>query len=593
MSRTNTLAGLHRWVTLPSTAGALVGVVLAVMYAAFTVDITPGTEWLFAGVIVAWVLLAVGFGVRAEQSRLSTLAELGKAASPPTVAALQRAVREAARIPDVTFRTNLSLWVFTSAAIGFSYALVPDVPWQSGARVAFIGLLVGPLLSMLVLLMVQRRARVVIEKIAATGLSPQQVVAALPKGRTQLALRFSLFTAVAVATPMMMVADLARLRAIGIVNALDAGVVSPAELLYATRLGGLVQLVVVGGLVLAIVVLCASLAGGSFGSPLKVIADETQRVARGRLGKPKLVPADDEVWAATAALISMELQLVEALSKLRVAGSKIGTTTQELVASSHKHEAGAHEQTGALAQTSATTEELARSARQIADNASDVSALAQAMLDAANGGKQSAGAFYNSILRVRDGNQVVADSVVKLNKRVQQVGRIVEFIDGIADKSDLLALNAELEGTKAGEIGRGFSLVAAEMRRLSESVMSSTREINRLIDEIRDATNAAVMATEAGVKATDSGSALARRVTDSLDHIVEFANRTSDAVKSITLATHQQQNGTDQLAQAMTAILSSTQSGALATKQMSSANADLSALSGELQTTVSRFEVES
>src|SRR5204862_1839862 len=107
----------------------------------------------------------------------------------------------------------------------------------------------------------------------------------------------------------------------------------------------------------------------------------------------------------------------------------------------------------------------------------DVSRLAQQMLDSAQHGKRSAGAFYAAILRVREGNQAIADSVVKLNKRVQQVGRIVEFIDGIADKSDLLALNAELEGNKAGDVGLGFSLIAAEMRRLSESVMGSTREI--------------------------------------------------------------------------------------------------------------------
>jgi methyl-accepting chemotaxis protein len=121
--------------------------------------------------------------------------------------------------------------------------------------------------------------------------------------------------------------------------------------------------------------------------------------------------------------------------------------------------------------------------------------------------------------------------------------------------------------------------------------MGSTREINRLIEEIRDATNAAVMATEAGVKATDAGSALARQVTDNLDRIVAFANQTSDAVKAITLATHQQQAGTDQLAAAMSDILRSTESAMGATQQMSSANADLTSLSKELETTVASFEV--
>ena len=131
---------------------------------------------------------------------------------------------------------------------------------------------------------------------------------------------------------------------------------------------------------------------------------------------------------------------------------------------------------------------------------------------------------------------------MRLNKRVQQIGKIVEFINGIADKSDLLALNAELEGTKAGDVGRGFSLVAAEMRRLAESVIESTREIERLIEEIRDATNAAVMATEAGVKATDAGSAaVASRCRRSSARSSTLAGQTFDAVRTISLATHQQQ----------------------------------------------------
>jgi methyl-accepting chemotaxis protein len=189
-------------------------------------------------------------------------------------------------------------------------------------------------------------------------------------------------------------------------------------------------------------------------------------------------------------------------------------------------------------------------------------------------------------------NQAIADSVVKLNKRVQQIGKVVEFIHEIADKSDLLALNAELEGTKAGQVGRGFSLVAAEMRRLAESVILSTHEIEKLIEEIRDSANAAVMATEAGVKATDRGAALAHQVSESLRSILDLAASTSDSVRSISLATQQQQTGTDQLAEAMGGILKVTQQGTHATRQLLGANSDLLALSLELQSVVDRFRIE-
>jgi methyl-accepting chemotaxis protein len=174
---------------------------------------------------------------------------------------------------------------------------------------------------------------------------------------------------------------------------------------------------------------------------------------------------------------------------------------------------------------------------------------------------------------------------------VQQVGRIIEFIDGIADKSDLLALNAELEGHKAGDVGVGFGLVAAEMRRLAESVMNSTKEIDSLIGDIRDATNAAVMATEAGVKATDVGVKLAMAVTEGLGNIVGYANTSSEAMQAISLATSQQQQGTDQLVAAMAEVLRSTSSGLESAHAMRGVEKTLVTVARDLQASVKKLKV--
>jgi len=589
----SSLKGLNRWVTLPSIWAGLIGVLLAVVYVAFTAEIRSGTRWQFAVILGVVVLVANLLGDSFEQSRLKTLKGLGLGTESQTRENLMKALVEASRIPDTVFVSSMAFWVVGAFTVGLVYSLLPGVGWSEGSRLAFIGIALGPLVSVLAHLTVLRRVRDVMSRIAALGLTTGDLVRALPADRYQLRRRFVLFMAVSAITPLVFLCDLGARTAFALLDALLKTTDAAAQqgVLASAPAAGVVPLAVIAGLTLVVVISCGWIGGRSLGEPLQLITAATQRIADGKLGKSTMIPAEDELWGVSAAFASMEHQLLTALRQLKDAGVKISSTTEELISSSLKHEAGAADQTGALSQTSATTEELARSAKQIAQNASDVSRQAQAMLDSAQHGKRSAGAFYASILRVREGNQAIADSVVRLNKRVQQVGRIVEFIDGIADKSDLLALNAELEGTKAGDVGRGFSLVAAEMRRLSESVMASTREINRLIEEIRDATNAAVMATEAGVKATDAGSALARQVTESLDRIVDFANQTSDAVKAITLATHQQQAGTDQLATAMSDILRSTQNALGATAQMSSANADLSTLSGELQKTVSRFEV--
>jgi methyl-accepting chemotaxis protein len=119
--------------------------------------------------------------------------------------------------------------------------------------------------------------------------------------------------------------------------------------------------------------------------------------------------------------------------------------------------------------------------------------------------------------------------------------------------------------------------------------MHSTEEIGRLIQEIRDATNAAVMATEAGLKATDAGAHSADRVLESLRQILGLATQTSEAVRAISLATQQQQTGTSQLADAMADILRVTEQSADATRQMNNATTDLSSLARELNVVVDSF----
>lgn len=587
------LDGLHRFVTFPSTVSGVAGAAVGFLYAFSTVEFpATGLTSLFI-VVAAIVGIATLLGDRQEQRTLQMVKALATKSAPPTVENLSQAVRELSRIPDVSFVVNLAFWVIGASAIGVVYSQVSTAGFQVAARLAFIGIALGPLIATLGYVAVVKRSREAITRVAAAGLAPKDVIAAVPAGRMQLQRRLVLYAAVAVGTPLLLICDIAVLRMEGtFTRVLAEQTVAAQKLALATELDvGLESLFAVAAVLIILVVVGGFSSGSALSEPMRLLAAKTQAMTRGRLGGSGIVAGEDEIWAVAAGFTTLETQLVLIVKQLQGAGQKIQRTTDELGSSRSKHERGASEQTSALAQTSATTEELARSAKQIALNATQVKDLASQTLDAARLGKHNADQLYTSILKVREGNQAIADSVVKLNKRVQQVGRIVEFIDGIADKSDLLALNAELEGNKAGEVGRGFSLVAAEMRRLSESVMNSTREIIGLIHEVRDATNAAVMATEAGVKASDTGSALARRVSEGLSDILEFATTTADAVQRITLATHQQQVGTDQLAQAMSDILRSTRDGDGASKKMAAANSDLQALASELKSTVDRFEV--
>jgi len=588
------LKGVARWLILPSNVAGLGGGALVMLYASLTLVIPPGTWKWFAMIAGSIVVLFTVLGEGMVQRYLRTLGQLGEGALPPTAENLGQAVRESFAFPDRSFLINLVLWGAGATLCGIAFSLVPAVHWlDAGARISALGLTMGPITSTLAYLLLLGRSRAVAAKVAALGLTTEQVTEVWPPRRRQLRSRLVWFTAVSVATPSLLMADvwLREMRmgteAVAALPDAAARLAKANELAAEGRwdLAALVALVIGMGLVIAWV------AGSAISRPLRAITDEARRIAAGDLGRVLFIPAEDELWAASAALADMQRGLTGALSRLQGAARKLTRSTDQLGDVSSTNASGADEQMASLNETSATTEELAASAAQIAENGAQVAQMAERTAGAARAGQRSCQAFSFSMARMTLDNDRIGAAVARLNKRVQQIGQVVEFIQGIGDKADLLALNAELEGTKAGEVGRGFSLVAAEMRRLAETVVASAQEIVLLITEIRDRANAAVMATESGIKAMQAGAVLADQLVAALTIIVELADRTSEAVRSISIATQQQQSGTTQLAQAMSEILRVTVE-AQATGSLTEHHEALSALAGALQQNVAAFRIQ-
>ena len=145
--------------------------------------------------------------------------------------------------------------------------------------------------------------------------------------------------------------------------------------------------------------------------------------------------------------------------------------------------------------------------------------------------------------------QGVADAIVGLNQDLQQVSKIAQVINQVAERSDLLALNAALEGTKAGEVGRGFSLVAAEMRKLAENVSASARDIARIVEKVQDSGEEAASKARVGMATSDRGVEVAEQASSVFQRIVELARGTSEAARQITIATRQQRQSSEQAVQ--------------------------------------------
>ena len=278
--------------------------------------------------------------------------------------------------------------------------------------------------------------------------------------------------------------------------------------------------------------------------------------------------------------------------EINEAALRLSSSANQVLAASTQHETSSTEQAAAIHETTATMEELKHASAQIAENAGSVARVAEETLGAARAGRGAIGEFIQAMQQIRSDGVAVADSITKLSKRVERIGTVVEVIDEIADRSDLLALNAALEGSRAGEAGKGFSIVAAEMRRLAENVMESTKEIKNLITEIREATAAAGAAAEASKEATESGEKLGAVAAQAVEGILAGVQETSDAARVINLATQQQRTATEQVVASMAEIEDVTRQTTSASKQATGAAAELNQLAGRLAELIKRFKAD-
>ncbi|WP_437648401.1 methyl-accepting chemotaxis protein [Sorangium sp. So ce362] len=221
------------------------------------------------------------------------------------------------------------------------------------------------------------------------------------------------------------------------------------------------------------------------------------------------ITGDGELFAAFRAMVA---SLQELATRIGNTSSEVASAAAGMFSSVREQETTANQQNAALEEIRRTVEALTGSADHIAKDATTVHEMAQ-----------------RSLVSV----QHTAEQTRLVSSHSDRIGEILSLIQSIADKSDLLALNAALEGTKAGEVGRGFSLVAAEMRRLSEHVMDSVRDIRKLVADMHAASHASVLATEDGIKLARDTAAAAAKISDAVDHQREGTAQVKTAIVDI------------------------------------------------------------
>jgi methyl-accepting chemotaxis protein len=232
----------------------------------------------------------------------------------------------------------------------------------------------------------------------------------------------------------------------------------------------------------------------------------------------------------------------------------------------------------------ATVQEVARNAEQAA------AAVRAADQQAANGRNVLQGAI-GKIEQLASDVEHASDVVGKVEGESKKIGMVLDVIKGIAEQTNLLALNAAIEAARAGEQGRGFAVVADEVRTLASRTQESTAEIHEMIQHLQQGADSAVNAMEQGRCAAREGMAEVVRAGATLDSIVEAVSITRRMNEQIAVAAEEQHNVSEEINRNLVNISQLAKGSAAAVGSVSSASASLQSLSGELQTMVKRFKL--
>jgi methyl-accepting chemotaxis protein len=286
----------------------------------------------------------------------------------------------------------------------------------------------------------------------------------------------------------------------------------------------------------------------------------------------------------TGAIRSTLTEVASASEAVASAGAQISAATEEMAA-------GAAEQSGQVNEVASSMEEMAKT---IVEN----SASAQRTSDMATDAKHAAERGGTVMTETIDGMRRIADVVNKSGEAVrnlgsssERIGEIVAVIEDIASQTNLLALNAAIEAARAGEQGRGFAVVADEVRKLAERTARATKEIAGMIKEIQSTTHQAVTSMEEGQGEVENGIRLAESAGEALGSIVSESQKVTAMVTQIAAASEEQSKAGELIAKNVDGINGAIQENSKAAHQMAQTASDLSNLTHQLQDAVGRFHL--
>jgi len=255
---------------------------------------------------------------------------------------------------------------------------------------------------------------------------------------------------------------------------------------------------------------------------------------------------------------------------------EVSTLFQQLIYSIDQIAKGAQEQAKSVDDTSRSTDKMNAAIEEVAKEANNLSTVASKTAEAAQKGEDAVARAIDGMERIKVTVFGTAEKMKSLGQSSEMIGEIVEVIDEIADQTNLLALNAAIEAARAGEHGRGFAVVADEVRKLAERSQKATKEIGRLISSIQKGIQEGVVAMEAGRRDAEDGSRIALDAGQALQEILDVVKATNTQIKNISGAAEQLANESAGVVKGISDVAAVIEENTAATEEMAANSSEVS-----------------